>query len=56
MNLLVRQVVHQLQQFGIFAEEMPPRVTAWLNRILLVIAVHRLLHPLEQQAGFVGGQ
>ena len=56
VNLLVGQMIHQLQQFGIFAEEMLARVAARLDRILLVIAVHRLFHALEQQAGLVARQ
>ena len=56
VNLLVGQVIHQLQQLGILAEEMPPRVAARLDGVLLVIAVHRLFHPLEQQAGLVRRQ
>ena len=52
-NLLVGEVVHQFEQFGIFAEEMFARVAARLDGILLVIAVHRLFHALEQQAGLV---
>ncbi len=52
-NLVVGEMVHQFEQFGIFAEEMFARVTARLDDIFLVIAVHAFLHALEQQAGFV---
>jgi hypothetical protein len=48
MDVLVRQVVHHLQQFGIFAEEVFACVTAWLDGILLIVAVDRLFHSLEQ--------
>ena len=47
-NLVVGEVVHQFEQFGIFAEEMPARVAARLDGILLVIAIHRLFHALER--------
>ena len=50
-DLLVAQMIHQFQQLGIFAEEMFARVTARLDGIFLIIAVHRFVHALEQQAG-----
>ena len=52
-DLVVGEVVHQFEQFGIFAEEMFARVAARFDGIFLVIAVHRLFHALEQQAGLV---
>ena len=39
-NLLVAQMIHQFEQFGIFAEEMLARVAARLDGIFLIIAVH----------------
>ena len=53
VNLLVRQMIHELQQLGIFAEEMFARVAAGLDGIFLIIAIDRFFHALEQQAGFV---
>src|ERR1019366_38098 len=52
-NLVVGEMIHQFEQFGIFAEEMPARVAARLDGIFLVIAVHRLFHAPEQQAALV---
>jgi len=56
VNLLIGQVVDQLQQLRVLAEKVPPRVAARLDRKLLVIAVHRLFHPLEQQTRLVRRQ
>ncbi len=52
-NLLIGEVMYELEQFGIFAEEMFPRVAARFDDIFLIIAVHRLFHALEQQPGLV---
>ena len=41
-DLVVGEMIHQFEQFGIFAEEMFARVAARLDGIFLVIAVHRL--------------
>ena len=49
-NLFVGQMIHHLEQFGIFAEEMLADVAAGLDGILLVIAVDGFFHALEQQA------
>ena len=53
MNLLVSQVVDQFQQLRILSEEMFARVTAWLDGILLIIAIERFFHSFEQQAGLI---
>src|ERR1039458_4290809 len=42
-------MIHQFEQFGIFAEEMFTRVAAGLHDIFLIVAVHALLHALDQQ-------
>ena len=55
-NLLIREVVHQLEQLGILAEEMFPRVAARLDDVFLVIAVHRFFHAFEEQTGLVARQ
>ena len=52
-NLVIRQMIHQFEQFGIFAEEMFARVAARLNGVFLEIAIHAFLHALEQQTAFV---
>src|SRR5256885_8325088 len=49
-------MIHQFEQRGILAEEMPPDVTARLDRILLILAVHGFFHALEQQTGVVAGE
>ena len=49
-NLFVAQVIHQGQQLRIFAEEMFARIAARFDRVFLVIAVHRFLHALQQEA------
>ena len=48
-NLVVGEMIHHLQQFGIFAKKMLAGVTARLDRIFLIIAVHRFFHAFEQQ-------
>jgi len=52
-DLLIAQMVHEFEQFGIFAEEMFPGVAARLDDIFLVVTVHTFLHALEQQAGLI---
>ena len=49
-NLVVGQVIHQLEQFGVFTEEMFARMASRLDRVFLIIAVHRFLHALQQKA------
>ena len=56
LQLLVGEVVHQRQQFGILAKEVPARMTARLDRVLLEVAVAALLHPFQKQPGLVLGQ
>ena len=46
-KLLVREVMHEREQFGILAEEMLPDVAARLDGVFLVVAVHRFFHALE---------
>ena len=44
VDLLVGEVVHQLEQLRVFAEEMPAGVAAGLDGVFLVIAVDGLFH------------
>ncbi len=53
MNLLVCEMIHQLSQLRILAEEMSARVAAGLDGILLVIAVNRFLHAFDEQPALV---
>src|SRR2546428_5523419 len=53
MYLIVCQMIDQLQQFGIFAEEMLAGVAAWLDGVFLIIAIDSFFHPLKQKAAFV---
>src|SRR5436190_16697738 len=52
-QLLVREMVYELEQLGIFPEEVAADVTAGLDGIFLEFAVDRFLHALEQKAGVV---
>ena len=47
-DLIVGEMVHQLQQFGISPEKMFSGVTARLNGIFLVIAIDGFFHPFQQ--------
>ena len=55
-QLLVRQVIHQREQLRILPKKMFANVTARLDRIFLIFAIHRFLHPLQQQTRLVIGQ
>ena len=55
-QLVVAQVRHQVQQLGIFAEEILADVGAVLGDVGLEFAVHHFAHALEQQAGGVARQ
>ena len=55
-QLLVAQIRHQLQQFGVLAEEILADVGAVPRRVGLVVAVQALVHALHQQAGLVALQ
>ena len=48
LELVVGQVLHQLAQPGVGAEEVVPDVGPRLHRVALVLAVHGLGHLLEQ--------
>ena len=50
LQLVVRQVLDQLEQPRIGAEEVLADVGAGLDRVLLVLAVDDLAHPLGEQA------
>src|SRR6185437_16973082 len=47
---------HQLQQLGIFAEELLARVSPALGLEVLILAIHALTHALHQQAGSIAGK
>src|SRR5437899_867175 len=49
-------MIDELEQFGIFAEEMTAGVAAGLDGIFLIIAVNGFFHAFEEQTGFVGGE
>ena len=49
-------MLHQLEQLRVLGEEVLPRVAAGRHGVLLVVAVHRLFHPPDQQTAFVGSQ
>ena len=55
-QLLVGQVLDQLEQFRILAEEMLADVGAALDGVFLVLAVDDFAHALDQQAGLVACQ
>ena len=55
-NLVIGQMIDHLEQRRILAKEMFAGVTAGLNRIFLVVAVHCLLHAFYQQPVFVCSQ
>ncbi len=55
-HFFVRQVLHQLQQFGIFAEKLLAGVGAAFGFEILIFAVDGLVHPLDEQAGGVAGE
>ena len=50
LQLLVRQVLDQLEQPRIVAEEVLADVGAGLDGVLLILAVDDLAHPLDEQA------
>ena len=55
-QLLVGQVLDQLEQLGILAEEVLADVGAGHDGVLLILAVDDLAHALHEQAGLVLGQ
>ena len=56
MQFVVAHVGDQLQQLGIFAEELAANVFAALGLVALVFAVNGLFHALQQKAGLVAGK
>ena len=52
-QVVVGEVFDQVEQFRIFAEEMLADVCPGLDAVLLHLAVDDLVHPLDEQAGFV---
>src|SRR5262249_14171721 len=55
-QLIVGQVLDELQQFRIFAEELFADVGAAFDRVFLIFAVNDLAHALHEQAGLVALQ
>src|ERR687886_528955 len=55
-QLLVRQVLDQLEQLRVLAEEVLADVGPRLDGVLLELAVHHLAHAPDQKAGLVAGQ
>ena len=53
-ELFITQMSDQLEQFGVTTEEVFSDVTAGLDDILLIIAIHQLFHALEKKSRFVG--
>ena len=54
-DLVVGQVIHHLEQFRVFAEEVLSRIASRFHRILLKVAIDRFLHPFEQPAVMIRG-
>jgi hypothetical protein len=52
-DLVVGEVRDELQELGIPAEEVLPRVGPGAHGVVLVVAVHRLGHPADQEARLV---
>ena len=55
-DLVVTEMVDHLQQLRMGAEEVLPGIAAGGHDVLLVVAVHRLLHPLREEPLGVGRQ
>src|SRR5690606_21808025 len=55
-QVVVAEVFHQLEQFGVLAEEVLADVGATASLVGLVLAVHGLVHALLQQTRLVLGQ
>ena len=49
-------MLHQLQHFGVLPEEIPADIITGFHDIFLVLAIHDLIHTLDEQTGSVGGQ
>ncbi len=54
LQLGVAQVVHEFQQFRVFAKKAFANVTAWLGGIFLILAIHGFFHALDEQALVIG--
>src|SRR4030095_11777120 len=52
-DLIVAQVLHQLEQIGVLAEEVLSRAIARLHAVELIVAVRRLLHALQEEPALV---
>ena len=55
-DLVISQMIDHLEERRVLAKEVLAGVTAGLNRIFLVVPVHRLFHPFDQQPVFVCSQ
>ena len=56
LELRVAEVADQVQECRVFAEEILPDVGPALDDVLLVFAIHDLIHALGQKARRVAGQ
>ncbi len=55
-ELVVGVALDELEQLRVLAEEVPPDVVAGHDGVLLELAVHRLVHPLDEEPRVVGLQ
>src|ERR1700730_9973703 len=53
-ELLVRQMLHHLQQPGIGAKKVLPKASPTLDKIFLILAVGDLAHPPQEQTIAIG--
>lgn len=55
-NLVVAQMLHKLEEFGVLAEEILPDVAARLDHVLLELTIDDFEHPLLELARFIIGE